>query len=150
MKRAVFPGTFDPITFGHIDIIERALPLFDQLIIAVGINAGKTTMFSLEQRLQFIKEAFENEPKVTVKSYSGLTAKFCAQEDARCLVRGLRNSTDLNYEQPIAQTNYKMAGVESIFLIASPEVSHISSTIVRDIIRNEGDFSGLVPASVAL
>ena len=148
MRRAVFPGTFDPITLGHVDIIKRALPLFDEIIVAVGVNADKKTMFTLEERIQFIEKSFEGESKIKVKSYSGLTAKFCISENSQFIVRGLRNTTDLNYEQPIAQTNYKMAGVESIFLICSPEVSNISSTIVRDIMRNDGDFSILVPASV--
>src|SRR5690606_3765453 len=148
MRRAVFPGTFDPITLGHFDIIKRALPLFDELIIAIGVNADKKTMFTVEERIQFIEKSFEGESKIKVKSYSGLTAKFCISENSQFLVRGLRHTTDLNYEQPIAQTNYKMAGVESIFLICSPEVSNISSTIVRDIMRNDGDFSILVPASV--
>jgi len=148
MKRAVFPGTFDPITLGHIDIIQRALPLFDELIIAIGVNAAKKTMFSLAERIQFIEEAFKGESKIRVKNYTGLTAMFCISENAQFIVRGLRNTTDLNYEQPIAQTNFQMAKVESIFLVSSPEVSNISSTIVRDIIRNGGAFSNLVPSSV--
>ncbi|WP_026450475.1 pantetheine-phosphate adenylyltransferase [Aequorivita capsosiphonis] len=148
MRRAVFPGTFDPITLGHIDIINRALPLFDELIIAIGVNADKRTMFSLEERIAFIEKSFEGNFKVKIKSYSGLTAKFCVAEKAQFIVRGLRNTTDLNYEQPIAQTNYKLAKIESVFLICSPEVSNISSTIVRDVMRNDGDFSSLVPASV--
>ncbi len=148
MKRAVFPGTFDPITLGHIDIIERALPLFDQIIIAIGVNADKKTMFSLEQRIQFIENTFKDESKIRVKSYSGLTAHFCISEEAQFLVRGLRNTTDLNYEQPVAQTNFQMAKVESIFLVCSPQVSNISSTIVRDVMRHDGDYSKLVPSSV--
>ena len=148
MRRAVFPGTFDPITLGNVDIIKRALPLFDEIVIGIGINADKKTMFSLEERIQFIEKAFENDSAVTVKSYSGLTANFCKEVNAQFIVRGLRNTTDLNYEQPIAQTNYKMAKVETVFLICSPEVSNISSTIVRDIMRNDGDYSCLVPPSV--
>lgn len=148
MRRAIFPGTFDPITLGHIDIIERALPLFDELIIAIGINADKKTMFSLEERIQFIEKTFEGNSRIKIKSYSGLTAQFCLTEKAKFIVRGLRNTTDLNYEQPVAQTNYKMAQVDSIFLICSPEVSNISSTIVRDVMRNDGDYSSLVPSSV--
>src|SRR5690606_26478561 len=150
MKRAVFPGTFDPITLGHIDIIKRALPLFDELIIAIGFNAEKKTMFTLKERIDFIEKTFEGESKILIKSYSGLTAKFCVSENARFIVRGLRNTTDFNYEQPIAQTNFKMAKVESIFLVCSPEVSNISSTIVRDIIRHGGEFAELVPASVLM
>lgn len=148
MRRAVFPGTFDPITLGHVDIIERALPLFDELIIAIGVNADKKTMFSLEERIQFLQNSFKSEAKIVIKSYSGLTAKFCISEKAQFIVRGLRNTTDLNYEQPIAQTNFKMAQIETIFLICSPEVSNVSSTIVRDIMRNDGDYASLVPASV--
>jgi len=150
MKRAVFPGTFDPITLGHLDIIQRALPLFDEIIIGIGYNASKKTMFSLEERLQFIEEAFEGTDKIKVKSYSGLTAQFCLEEDAQFLILGLRHSTDLQYEAPIAQTNYKIASVNTIFLIISPEVSNISSTIVRDILQNGGDYSSLVPSSVIL
>lgn len=148
MRRAVFPGTFDPITLGHLDIINRALPLFDEIIIAIGVNADKKTMFTLEERLKFIEDIFKNEEKVSVESYSGLTAKYCIEKDAQFIVRGLRNTTDLNYEQPIAQTNYQMTNVETIFLICSPEVSNISSTIVRDVMRNNGDYSKLVPTSV--
>jgi len=148
MRRAVFPGTFDPITLGHVDVVERSLPLFDEVIIAIGVNAAKKTMFSLEDRIQFIKKTFEGVSKIKIKSYTGLTAKFCIEEEAQFLIRGLRNSTDLNYEQPIAQTNFKMAKIDSVFLICSPEVSNISSTIVRDIIQNNGDFVSLVPSSV--
>lgn len=148
MKRAVFPGSFDPFTLGHLDIVERALPLFDEIIIAVGINADKKTMFSLEQRLNFIQDTLKDLPNVKVKSYSGLTAKFCLEEEAGFILRGLRNTTDLNFEQPIAQTNFAMAKVESVFLVCKPEVSNISSTIVRDIMRNDGDYSALVPPAV--
>lgn len=148
MKRAVFPGTFDPITLGHVDIIKRSLPLFDELIIAIGVNAEKKTMFTLEERIEFIEKTFKGEAKIKVKSYKGLTAHYCISEEAQFIVRGLRNSTDLNYEQPIAQTNYKMAKVESIFLICSPEVSNISSTIVRDVMRNDGPYLELVPSAV--
>ncbi|MDC8000846.1 pantetheine-phosphate adenylyltransferase [Aequorivita todarodis] len=145
MRRAVFPGTFDPITLGHVDIVKRALPLFDEIIIGIGINADKKTMFSLEERIQFIEKAFENEPGITVKSYSGLTANFCKGENAQFIVRGLRNSIDFAYEQPIAQANAKVNGVDSVFLISSPEYSHISSSIVRDIARHGGDYQELIP-----
>jgi len=140
MRRAVFPGTFDPITLGHVDIIKRALPLFDELIIAIGVNADKKTMFSLEERIQFIEDVFKNESQVKVKSYSGLTANFCKEENAQFIVRGLRNSIDFAYEQSIAQANAKVNGIDSVFLISSPEYSHISSSIVRDIARHGGDY----------
>lgn len=148
MKRAVFPGSFDPITLGHVDIIKRALPIFDELIIAIGVNAEKNQLWSLEDRLQFIESTFINERKIKVRSYTGLTANFCIQEKAQFIVRGIRNSTDLNYEQPIAQTNFAMAGIESIYLSCSPHLSNITSTIVRDVFRNGGDISKLVPKAV--
>jgi len=145
MRRAVFPGTFDPITLGHVDIIKRALPLFDELIIAIGVNADKKTMFSLEERIKFIEDVFKNESRIKVKSYIGLTANFCKNEKAQFIVRGLRNSIDFAYEQSIAQANAKVNGVDSVFLISSPEYSHISSSIVRDIVRHGGDYQDLIP-----
>lgn len=145
MRRAVFPGTFDPITLGHVDIIKRALPLFDKLIIAIGVNADKKTMFSLDERIKFIEDVFKNESRIKVKSYTGLTANFCKNEKAQFIVRGLRNSIDFAYEQSIAQANAKVNGVDSIFLISSPEYSHISSSIVRDIARHGGDYQDLIP-----
>ncbi len=145
MRRAVFPGTFDPITLGHVDIIKRALPLFDELIIAIGVNADKKTMFSLEERIKFIEDVFKNESRIKVKSYIGLTANFCKNEKAQFIVRGLRNSIDFAYEQSIAQANAKVNGVDSVFLISSPEYSHISSSIVRDIARHGGDYQDLTP-----
>ena len=148
MNRAVFPGSFDPITLGHVDIIKRALPVFDEIIIAIGVNADKKYMFSLEDRERFIESTFEGEAKIKVKTYTGLTAHFCQQEKAQFILRGLRNTTDYNYEQPIAQTNASIAGVETLFLVASPNVSNISSSIVRDVLRNNGNASSLVPPSV--
>ncbi|MBG42585.1 MAG: pantetheine-phosphate adenylyltransferase [Aequorivita sp.] len=145
MRRAVFPGTFDPITLGHVDIIKRALPLFDELIIAIGTNSDKKTMFSLEERIKFIEDVFKNESQIKVKSYTGLTANFCKNEKAQFIVRGLRNSIDFAYEQSIAQANAKVNGVDSVFLICSPEYSHISSSIVRDIARHDGDYQDLIP-----
>ena len=145
MRRAVFPGTFDPIPLGHVDIIKRALPLFDELIIAIGVNADKKTMFSLEERIKFIEDVFKNESRIKVKSYIGLTANFCKNEKAQFIVRGLRNSIDFAYEQSIAQANAKVNGVDSVFLISSPEYSHISSSIVRDIARHGGDYQDLTP-----
>ncbi|HAT67546.1 MAG TPA: pantetheine-phosphate adenylyltransferase [Flavobacteriaceae bacterium] len=145
MNRAVFPGSFDPITLGHIDIIERGLLLFDEIIVAIGSNADKKYMWTLEERISYIEKAFEGNPKIKVASYKGLTVDFCHSVDAKFLLRGLRNSLDFSYEKSIAQNNAKLAGVESVFLVCSPEVSHISSTIVRDIARNNGDYSNLVP-----
>lgn len=145
MKKAVFPGSFDPITLGHTDIIERALPLFDEIILAIGINADKKYMFSLEDRVRFLEETFKNEPKIKVATYNGLTVDFCKEQDAPFILRGLRSGTDLDYEKAIGQTNFKLSGIESIFLITSSGKSHISSSIVRDVIRNGGDYTFMVP-----
>ena len=148
MKRAVFPGSFDPITLGHVDIIERALPLFDEIIIAIGVNADKKYLWSLEDRMAFIKATFANEKSVKVKTYSGLTVDFCESESAHFILRGLRNTADFNYEQSIAQTNASLAGIETVFIMCAPKYSNISSSIVRDVFRNGGDISGLVPKAV--
>ena len=148
MRRAVFPGSFDPITLGHVDVIERALPLFDEIIIAIGVNAEKKYMWSLEERKSFIEKTFANESKVQVKTYSGLTVHFCKAEKARFILRGLRNASDFTYEQSIAQTNAAMEGIESVFLVASPAIANISSSIVRDVQRNGGDISAMVPPAV--
>lgn len=145
MKRAVFPGSFDPITLGHVDIVERAMPLFDEIIIAIGTNAAKKYMWSLEERKAQIEKAFSGNSKIKVAVYEGLTAAFCKKMKAQFLLRGLRNPADFTYEQTIAQANQKVNGVESVFIISSPEYSFISSSIVRDIARNDGDFSALVP-----
>lgn len=144
-KIGVFPGSFDPITLGHIDIIERALPLFDEISIAIGLNAAKNYMWTLEERKERIEEVFKNHPKVSVATYSGLTADFCKKIKASFIIRGLRNTTDFTYEQTIAQANKKVNEIESIFIICSPEYSYISSSIVRDIARNQGDYSTLIP-----
>jgi|SRR5690606_26976733 len=148
MKTAVFPGSFDPLTLGHVEIIERALPLFDTIILAIGVNTDKKYMFSLDERLNFLKTTFKGNDKIKVKTYEGLTVNFCKKENAEYILRGLRNSIDLEFEKTIGQNNFKLAGIESIFLIASPEKSHISSTVVRDIRKNGGDYSYLVPEAV--
>lgn len=150
MRRAVFPGSFDPITLGHFDIIQRGVTLFDELIIAIGINADKKYMFSLEQRQQFISDAFQNEPKVKVRTYEGLTVDFCKQINAEFILRGLRNPGDFEFEKAIAHTNRKLSEIETVFLLTSSGKSYISSSIVRDVIRNGGDYTGLVPESVTL
>ena len=149
MKRAIFPGSFDPITLGHTDIINRALPLFDEIIIAVGINADKKYMFSLKERLNFIKESYINIPKIKVETYSGLTIDFCKKIDADFILRGLRNPADFEFEKAIAQTNRKLSKIETVFLLTSSDTSFISSSIVRDVLRNGGDISSLVPKSVS-
>ncbi|WP_298951159.1 pantetheine-phosphate adenylyltransferase [uncultured Nonlabens sp.] len=148
MKRAVFPGSFDPITLGHYDIIERGLGLFDEIIIAIGVNADKKYMFSLEQRKRFIEESFKHETKIKVMTYSGLTIDFCKQQQSAFILRGLRNPADFEFEKAIAHTNRKLSDIETVFLLTSSGKSYISSSIVRDVIRNNGDYTSLVPDTV--
>jgi len=148
MKRFVFPGSFDPITIGHQEIIERALPLCDELIIAVGKNNEKKNMFSLEERIKFIEETNKNNSKVVVESYEGLTVDFCKKVKADALLRGLRNPADFEFEKSVAQMNRKLTGIETVFLLTSASHSFISSSIVREIMRFGGDYSSLVPNAV--
>ena len=148
MKIAVFPGSFDPITNGHEDIIKRAIPLFDKIVIAIGINADKKYMFDIEKRKKFITDTFKNQPKIETTTYTGLTVDYCKKINAEFILRGLRNPADFEFEKAIAQTNRKLSGIETVFLLTSAETSFISSSIVRDIIRNNGDVSVLVPETV--
>ena len=148
MKKAVFPGSFDPITLGHQDIISRAVPLFDEIIIAIGINDAKKYMFTLEERVQFIKDTFKDEPKITVSTYSGLTIDYCKDINADYMLRGLRNPADFEFEKAIAHTNRDLAPVETVFLLTAASTSYISSSIVREVIRHNGDYKLLVPDSV--
>jgi pantetheine-phosphate adenylyltransferase len=148
MKRAVFPGSFDPLTLGHYDIIHRGLTLFDEIILAIGVNANKNYMFSLEERVQFLLDTFENEPKIIVDTYEGLTVDFCIKNKADFILRGLRNPADFEFEKAIAHTNRKLEKIETVFLLTSSGKSYISSSIVRDVIRNGGDYTVLVPDTV--
>lgn len=150
MKKAVFPGSFDPITLGHFDIIKRGISLFDEVIVAIGVNAEKKYMFSIDQRKKFIEDAFQNEPKVRVITYEGLTIDLCKKIDAKFILRGLRNPADFEFEKAIAHTNRKLSKIETVFLLTASNTSYISSSIVRDVIRNGGDYSVLVPSSVTI
>ena len=148
MKRALFPGSFDPITLGHYDIIKRALDLFDEIVVAIGVNGDKNYMFTVEQRKEFIEQAFADEPKVKVTTYQGLTVDFCKEIDAQFILRGLRNPADFEFEKAIAHTNRKLSQIETVFLLTAARTSFISSSIVRDVIRNHDDYTVLVPESV--
>ncbi|MAD30075.1 MAG: pantetheine-phosphate adenylyltransferase [Flavobacteriaceae bacterium] len=148
MKRFVFPGSFDPITIGHQEIIERALPLCDELIIAVGENSDKKNMFPIEDRIKFIEKTNKNNSKVIVESYKGLTVDFCKKVNADSLLRGLRNPADFEFEKSVAQMNRKLSGIETVFLLTSATHSFISSSIVREIMYFGGDYTSLVPKAV--
>ncbi len=148
-KIAVFPGTFDPITVGHEDIINRSSPLFDEIIVAIGINTKKTTLFPLETRIDWIKKTFENNPKITIQSYEGLTVEFCKKNNAKFLIRGLRNGSDFDYESHIAQLNKALwKDIETIFITSSPELSYISSTLVRDLIIHQAEYQRYLPEGI--
>ena len=148
MKRALFPGSFDPITLGHFDIIRRALALFDEIVVAIGVNGDKNYMFTVEQRKEFIEKAFADEPKVKVSTYQGLTVDYCREIDAQFILRGLRNPADFEFEKAIAHTNRTLSKIDTVFLLTAARTSLISSSIVRDVIRNNGDYTVLVPESV--
>jgi pantetheine-phosphate adenylyltransferase len=148
MKKAIFPGSFDPLTSGHFDIITRGVKLFDELIIAIGINSDKKYMFSLEQRKKFIEDSFPDNPKIKIVSYKGLTVDFCEKNEVEFILRGLRNPADFEFEKAIAHTNRDLGPIETVFLLTAASTSYISSSIVRDVIRHNGDYTKLVPEKV--
>jgi pantetheine-phosphate adenylyltransferase len=150
-KICVFPGTFDPLTLGHVDIIRRALPLFDQIIVAIGINATKKPMFSSEQRQIWIEDIFRSEEKVSAAVFEGLTVNFCKKIGANYILRGIRYVSDFEYEKTIADANRTLdPEIETFFLTCEPKYTSVASTIVRDIIRNGGDASLFLPEIVSL
>ncbi len=145
----LFPGTFDPVTLGHTDIINRALPLFDKIIVGIGINSSKNPMFSAEQRMEWFNEIYANEPKVESVIYDGLTIHYCKKIGARFILRGIRYVSDFEYEKTIADANRTLDNeVETIFLTGEPKYTSVASTIVRDILRNGGNASPFLPQAV--
>ncbi|MBT3174168.1 MAG: pantetheine-phosphate adenylyltransferase [Lentimicrobiaceae bacterium] len=146
---AVFPGSFDPVTLGHVSVIRRALPLFDKIIISIGVNSEKKSMFTLEQRMNWLNDIFSKDSKVEIKSYSGLTVEFCNEVNAKFILRGLRTSADFEFERGIGQINRKLSdNIETVFFLTEAKYTPLSSSIVRDVIRNGGSADGLIPPEV--
>lgn len=150
MKRAVFPGSFDPLTLGHKDIVERGATIFDEIIVGIGHNTEKSYLFSIEKRKEFITQCFQDNSKVKVMDYQGLTIDFCKSVGANYLLRGVRNNGDFEFEKAIARTNRELSNIETVFLLTSIQTSFISSSIVREIIRNKGDYKRFVPDCVRI
>ncbi len=149
IKIAIFPGSFSPFTKGHQSIVDRALPLFDKLIIAIGINGDKEQYFTIDEKKKWIESVYKYNTKIEVKKYEGLTVDFCKKENANYILRGLRDSHDFKFEKNISQMNKNLnSDIETVFIITSAELSHISSTIVRDIIKNGGDVSQFLPKEI--
>ncbi len=148
MKKAIFPGVFDPFTVGHESIVRRGLLLFDEIIIAIGNNSSKQTYFTLENRIKMIEDIFRDTDGVRVGSYTGLTVEYAKAEGAEFILRGIRTSADFEYERAIAQVNKKMTKIESVFLLTTPEHTPVNSTIVRDILKHDGDVSLFIPDNI--
>ncbi len=150
MRICLFPGTFDPLTLGHVDIITRALPLFDKIVVGIGVNTSKEPMFSPEKRLEWVRKIFKNEPRVEGAIYEGLTVNFCNKIGAQFILRGIRYVSDFEYEKTIADANRTLdKKIETIFLTGEPKYTSVASTIVRDILKNGGDASQFLPEEVA-
>ena len=148
MKKAIFPGTFDPFTLGHLDVLKRSVLIFDEIIIGIGKNSDKKSMFSVEDRISFIKNSTVELKNVKVMSYEGLTIDFCKNVNANFIVRGVRNNGDFEFEKAIARTNRLLSKIETVFLLTSAETSFISSSIVRELIKNNGNYHELIPESI--
>lgn len=148
-RKAVFPGSFDPVTLGHLHIIASGLRMFDEIIIAIGQNSTKQSYFPLEQRMSWLTDLCANEPRISVETYTGLTVQFCREHHASFILRGLRSAADFEYESVIAQTNRTLVpDVETVFILTDPQLAHISSTIVKEVLRHGGDISRMVPPLV--
>lgn len=146
MKIALFPGSFDPITKAHVDILKRSISLFDKVVVGIGLNSSKPSFLSAETRKKMLEAVFQHEPKVEVRVYEGLTVEFCKEINATYMIRGIRTVSDFEYEKAIAQMNHALVPeIESIFIVSKPGYSSISSTIVRDILRNHGDVTQFIP-----
>lgn len=151
MKIAVFPGSFDPITRGHESIVRRALPLFDKIIVAIGVNADKSGYFPIEKRLEWLRQAFIDLPQVTVESYNGLTVDFCKKMNAEYIIRGLRTSADFEFERSVAQVNLKLVPeIETVFLLTIPEYVMVTSSIVREVHKNGGNIDQFIPETISI
>ncbi len=150
MKRAIFPGTFDPFTIGHYNIVMRGLEIFDEIVIGIGVNESKKTHFDLEKRVEIVKQTFSNEPRVSVETYDSLTVDFAAKVDAKFLLRGVRTVADFEYEHTIANANKQLSGLETVLLFTETEYSFISSTVVRDLIKYGRDINDFLPPGVEL
>ncbi len=149
MRICLFPGTFDPVTLGHVDIVNRALPLFDKIIIGVGTNTAKTPMFSAQQRIEWFNQIYANEPKIECAAYEGLTIDYCKKIGAQFILRGIRFVSDFEYEKSIADANRTMdQQIETIFLTGEPKYTSVASTIVRDILKNNGNATPFLPKAV--
>jgi pantetheine-phosphate adenylyltransferase len=142
---AVFAGTFDPFTIGHQDIVNRAIPLFDKIIIAIGVNDEKNHLFPIEERTETICKLFINNEKIAIETYIGLTGAFCKKFHARFLIRGIRNAADFQYENDLAQANKELFGIETVFFITTPTLSHVSSSLVRELYKNKGNYHHYLP-----
>ncbi len=150
-KTAVFPGTFDPYTKGHESVIQKVLPLFDKIIIGIGVNSEKSGFFPLDDRINWIKNVYKNEPKIEVVTYNSLTVNFCREYKANYIIRGLRSNIDFDYEQQIAQINKKLdAKIETIFILTDPEYAAVSSSFVREIYKYKGDISPFIPSEIKI
>ena len=150
MKKAIFPGTFDPFTIGHQSVVNRALSLVDELVIGIGVNNQKSGYFSIEKRVEIIQQLYKNEPKIKVDTYHCLTVDFVKEINAQLIIRGIRSISDFEYEKNIADVNRKLTGIDTFFLFTEPEYTHISSSIVRELLHYEKDISSFIPKEINL